>query len=93
MGFRVVRPVAPYLCAVRRTKWKRRTDRTLRVIYFVAAIFLAISGTYDLVSGRWKIAIIEYLIVAILVPAVVVLNNREKREKALPVEEPPPRWY
>jgi hypothetical protein len=78
---------------VRRSKWKRRLDRTLRVIYVVFAILLAVSGTIDLFRGEWKLAIIEFLIVAILIPTVVVLKNRDKRERLMPVEEPPPRWY
>ena len=78
---------------MRRSKWKRRLDRTLRVIYVVAAILLTFSGTIDIFKGNWKIAIIEFLIVGILIPAIVVLQNREKRERLLPVEEPPPRWY
>ena len=88
-----MRSPPPYLCAVRRSKWKRRTDTTLRVIYIVSAILLAISGTIDLFGGHWKIALIELLIVAILVPAIVVLRNRDRRERQMPVEEPPPRWY
>ena len=78
---------------MRRSKWKRRTDTTLRVIYIVSAILLAISGTIDLFGGHWKIALIELLIVAILVPAIIVLRNRDRRERQMPVEEPPPRWY
>jgi hypothetical protein len=78
---------------VRRSKWKRRVDQALRIIYIVAAILLTISGIIDLFGGHWKIAIIEFLIVGILIPAIVVLRNREKRERLMPAEEPPPRWY
>jgi hypothetical protein len=88
-----VRPEPPYLCAVRRSKWKRRTDRTLRVIYTVCAVLIAVSGTIDLFRAEWKLAFIEYLIVAILIPAIIVLRNRDRRERQMPVEEPPPRWY
>jgi hypothetical protein len=88
-----VPPEPPYLCAVRRSKWKRRVDRTLRVIYTLFAILIAVSGTIDLFRGEWKLAFIEYLIVAILIPAVIVLRNRDRREGQMPVEEPPPRWY
>jgi hypothetical protein len=72
---------------------KRRVDRTLRVIYTVCAVLIAVSGTIDLFRGEWKIMLIEYLIVAVLIPAIIVLRNRDRRERLMPVEEPPPRWY
>jgi hypothetical protein len=63
------------------------------VIYTFFAIVIAVSGTIDLFRGEFKLALIEYLIVAILIPAVIVLRNRDRRERLMPVEEPPPRWY
>jgi hypothetical protein len=78
---------------VRRSNTKRRVDRTLRVIYTLFAILIGVSGTIDLFRAEWKLAFIEYLIVAVLIPAIIVLRNRDRRERQMPVEEPPPRWY
>ena len=78
---------------MRRSKGKRRLDRVLTVIYIAAALLVGVSGVIDLFRGQWKLAIIEFLIVGILIPAIVVLRNRDKRERLMPVEEPPPRWY
>jgi hypothetical protein len=78
---------------VRRSKRKRRLDQTLCVIYFVFAALLIASSVIDFSRGEWKLGIVEFLIFAMLLTAAIVLRNREKRERLMPVEEPPPRWY
>ena len=78
---------------MRRSKAKRRLDQFLCVIYIIFAALIAVSGVIDLFRGKWKLALAEFVIVAILMPFIITLRRREAREKLMPVEEPPPRWY
>ena len=78
---------------MRRSKAKRRLDQILCVIYIVFAVAITVSGLIDLFHGKWKLAFAEFVVVTILVPFILTLRRREAREKLMPVEEPPPRWY
>ena len=63
------------------------------VIYFVFAALLIASSVIDVIRGEGKLGIVEFLIFALLLTAAITLRRRERRERAMPVEEPPPRWY
>jgi hypothetical protein len=78
---------------VRRSKAKRRLDQTLQFIYWVFAALLIASSAIDFVKGHWKLGIVEFLIFAVLLTGAMMLRGRERRERLMPVEEPPPRWY
>ena len=63
------------------------------VVYFVFAALLIASSAIDFVRGEWRLGIVEFLIFAVLLTGAIALRNRERRERLLPAEEPPPRWY
>jgi len=63
------------------------------VVYFVFAALLIASSVIDFVKGHWKLGIVEFLIFAVLLTAAIALRRRERLERLLPVEDPPPRWY
>jgi hypothetical protein len=78
---------------VRRSKSKRRLDQTLQGVYWVFASLLIASSVIDFIKGNWKLGIVEFLIFGVLLIGAMVLRRRERLERALPPEEPAPRWY
>ena len=88
-----MRPTRTYPFRVRRSKTKRRVDQTLQFIYWIFAALLIVSTVIDVINTEWKIAFVEFLVFLALLTGAIVLRQRERRERLMPVEEPPPRWY
>ncbi len=63
------------------------------VVYFAFAALLFVSSVIDFAHGHGKLGLIELLIGAFLLLGAMALRRRERLERLMPVEEPPPRWY